>query len=525
MEVTFLETTESTSTEALKKLEIGLRDPFAIVSKQQTAGRGRRGKSWQGDEGNLFLSIAFPKSSVHGNDLEMSPIKAASLLATFIEEQTSLNPTIKWPNDILIDGKKVCGILCESSVVGSEIAGVCIGIGLNLNSSPNGVEYQVASLSGLTNSEFDVKDTALKLINKFEKEFPGKCNITQYRNHLPLEKMVLSNSKESGVKIKTALFKGVSDSGDLMFSKLNFENKIETVTSVTQSLGLISQKNSSLPLIIADFGNSSAKIRVTRNLDLLASYSVSYEMNQIDREILEDIKDTVYEELPIGVARWPIYYGSVNKEGVGKLLTSSEELGFFGVEIPKKEFRVRLADYPIDQLGFDRLALMESYLSKFYSRHQKDQNNIGCVISFGTATTIDFISAGGVYRGGVILPGLNLSAKSLNDHTSLLPMVNFENIVDDSVNNLSLGKDTKSSIEGGLVASQLGAIKETILSLERKNEGYKVIRVAVSGGGWHLMKPYFSDSFSDKSLEILETGCSAVGGYEVLFSNSKFSGN
>lgn len=519
MEITLFETIDSTSTEAMKRLELA-KEPFAIQAITQTSGRGRRGNQWQSERGNLFISVGFPQNFLQSDQVDKTPLKAAVIAAKFIEHLTSLKPQIKWPNDILLDGEKVCGILCESSVTANTISGVVIGVGVNLSSYPEDVGYKVNSLNRKTSIEIDPIEAGRILADSFLEDFPKSLDFSAYRSYLPRVNSLVSSEKSRGMQKKVGLFKGVSNDGNLLISKINFEDKVEEYSSVTDSVRLIGQESTGLPLVTADFGNTSAKIEVTKDADLIASYSISYELTELDKDILDDIRDSVFSILPLGVARWPLYYGSVNNEGRNIILKEMEELGFFGEAITKAAFRVKLGNYPIDQIGFDRLALMESFLFKNFAK-DSTSNNLACLISFGTATTVDFVLENGAYLGGVILPGISLSAKSLNDHTSLLPLVSFENVVENSIEELKVGSDTRTSIESGILASQFGAIKECIRSVQSKNKGAQLKKVVVTGGGWAKVKPFFNDSFKSIFPTSPETSYSPLNGYKIIFINSK----
>jgi len=123
----FFNTIDSTNLFA-KQTE--LKKPFLVVlSEQQTAGRGRHGKTWHSPEtGNIYLSVKY-----QAKELEPSlSLVIGLLIAEALDESSGqqVNATLKWPNDILLNNKKICGILIESEVVDSKIE-CTIGIGIN----------------------------------------------------------------------------------------------------------------------------------------------------------------------------------------------------------------------------------------------------------------------------------------------------------------------------------------------------------------------------------------------------------
>jgi len=117
-----------------------------IVAQHQTAGRGQHGRTWASPPGGLYLSAvveAFPVELRH-----RVALVAGFAVAAFVERTTSIAPTVRWPNDILLGGRKLAGILCEAVAQGDRWA-VIIGIGLNLNTRRNDLpsELQNAATS------------------------------------------------------------------------------------------------------------------------------------------------------------------------------------------------------------------------------------------------------------------------------------------------------------------------------------------------------------------------------------------
>jgi BirA family transcriptional regulator, biotin operon repressor / biotin---[acetyl-CoA-carboxylase] ligase len=138
--VTILDTIDSTNAEALRWAWAGERGPLWIVAKQQTAGRGRRGRSWVSPPGNLHATLlltdpapaaAAPQLGfVAGLALHDAAVAAAPALASRL--------ALKWPNDLLCGACKVAGILIEGE--GSPLR-VAVGIGVNCRHHPDGTEF------------------------------------------------------------------------------------------------------------------------------------------------------------------------------------------------------------------------------------------------------------------------------------------------------------------------------------------------------------------------------------------------
>jgi BirA family biotin operon repressor/biotin-[acetyl-CoA-carboxylase] ligase len=108
----------------------GVAEGTVIIAGEQTGGRGRLKRAWLSPKGNIALSIILYPSLSYLSSL----IMLASLAVVHsIESATGLKPQVKWPNDVLINGKKVCGVLIESDVQRTKVNYSIIGIGINVN--------------------------------------------------------------------------------------------------------------------------------------------------------------------------------------------------------------------------------------------------------------------------------------------------------------------------------------------------------------------------------------------------------
>lgn len=120
----------STNELAKKEAEGGVGEGTVVIADQQTAGRGRLKRTWLTPEGNIALSvILYPEIPV----LPFLIMMASLAVSHSIEAVAGLETQIKWPNDVLITGRKVCGILIESDVRNNKVNYVIIGIGINVN--------------------------------------------------------------------------------------------------------------------------------------------------------------------------------------------------------------------------------------------------------------------------------------------------------------------------------------------------------------------------------------------------------
>jgi BirA family biotin operon repressor/biotin-[acetyl-CoA-carboxylase] ligase len=115
---------------ARREAQRGAVEGAVIIAEEQTAGRGRPRRTWLSPRGSIALSIILYPDVAYLPSLIMLTSLA---VAHSIEAVTGLKPGLKWPNDVLINGRKVCGILIESEVRGSRADYTVIGIGINVN--------------------------------------------------------------------------------------------------------------------------------------------------------------------------------------------------------------------------------------------------------------------------------------------------------------------------------------------------------------------------------------------------------
>jgi len=128
--VIYYPTLTSTNDVAKRQAQQGVVEGTVVIAEEQTAGKGRIKRLWLSPKGSIALSVVLYPSLAYLPSL----IMVASLAVVHcIEKVTGLRAQIKWPNDVLINGKKVCGILIESDVRGNRVDYAIIGIGVNVN--------------------------------------------------------------------------------------------------------------------------------------------------------------------------------------------------------------------------------------------------------------------------------------------------------------------------------------------------------------------------------------------------------
>lgn len=127
----FYETIDSTNSEAKRLLSNGEKAPFVVVAKEQSGGRGRRGRSFSSPEGGLYFSLVLKANEI--NSVELVTTATALGVAKALEELTGEKVQIKWVNDVYFRGKKAVGILTEGfiNMEFAQVEEVVIGVGIN----------------------------------------------------------------------------------------------------------------------------------------------------------------------------------------------------------------------------------------------------------------------------------------------------------------------------------------------------------------------------------------------------------
>lgn len=164
MEIREFETLESTNIYC-GLLDLGKVEEFTVIwAHEQTAGIGQRGNKWESEQGkNLTFSIVLHPVFLSAGDQYRLTKTLALGVSDWLQRQ-GVEATIKWPNDIYVGGRKICGILTENRIAGTYESAIC-GIGLNINQAefPEGLSGAV-SLSQLTGKEYDLRQSLEEIV-------------------------------------------------------------------------------------------------------------------------------------------------------------------------------------------------------------------------------------------------------------------------------------------------------------------------------------------------------------------------
>jgi len=172
MNCIYFDSIDSTN-EYLKKYYQKLDNLTFVSSKSQSQGKGRKGRTWSSIEGNLYFSYLLKNNRLIQKYSELSIISAYSVLQV-LEKYDVKNLSIKWPNDIYVNDKKICGVLLEA-ISKQEIECLIVGIGLNVNQDnfSNDFIHEPTSIKLETNKTIDLdllrNDLYQKIINNLNK--------------------------------------------------------------------------------------------------------------------------------------------------------------------------------------------------------------------------------------------------------------------------------------------------------------------------------------------------------------------
>ena len=211
---------DSTNEEARRLATKGERGPVWITARCQTAGRGRRGRAWESPPGNLSATLLLSPHKPPAECAQLSfvsAIAAQSMIASFAH---GADVKVKWPNDVLANGRKIAGILLESASQGAEPLYLAIGIGANLSAHPQDTEFPATSLPALGVAAPEPRDALCELAASFAKWY----EVWQAKGFAPVRDAWLSRAAGLGTRILARLtneetvgvFEGIDETGALL---------------------------------------------------------------------------------------------------------------------------------------------------------------------------------------------------------------------------------------------------------------------------------------------------------------------
>ena len=162
----------STNTAAMAASADGAPEGTVFLAEEQTAGRGRGSNTWESQRSTgIYCSVVLRPALPPSDVLVLSLAAGLAVQAAIRQVDSRVVADLKWPNDLLIEGKKVCGILAEMNSEATRVRYVVIGIGVNVNQSSFSKEFVATSLRLVTGSEWSRVELAAALLKSLDREY------------------------------------------------------------------------------------------------------------------------------------------------------------------------------------------------------------------------------------------------------------------------------------------------------------------------------------------------------------------
>lgn len=214
---------DSTNSEAKRAAEDGCGQGLLILGEEQTAGKGRRGRYWASGKGEGVFMTLLLKPDIDPGNASMLTLIMGMAVRDAIEKVTGLEAQIKWPNDIVCDGKKICGILTEMSAQIDYINHIVIGVGINVHNRefPPDVQSVATSVYQQTGKKIRRAQLAAEVMNCFENYY----NIyLQTENMKNLQNAYNTHLINRGRRVRvsdlkkdfTGMARGINEKGELL---------------------------------------------------------------------------------------------------------------------------------------------------------------------------------------------------------------------------------------------------------------------------------------------------------------------
>jgi BirA family biotin operon repressor/biotin-[acetyl-CoA-carboxylase] ligase len=212
---------DSTNEEARRLATSGERGPIWLRADKQTAGRGRRGRAWESPTGNLAATLLIAPGKPASECAQLSFVTAIAAADTASGFAPNTEIKVKWPNDVLANGRKLSGILLESASGGDgALTFLAIGIGMNLAHFPPDTEFPATSLAALGVSVPSPSAALTKLAAHFAKWY----EVWMTSGFPPIQDAWLARAAGLGSRIRARLtheeasgvFEGIDSTGALI---------------------------------------------------------------------------------------------------------------------------------------------------------------------------------------------------------------------------------------------------------------------------------------------------------------------
>jgi BirA family biotin operon repressor/biotin-[acetyl-CoA-carboxylase] ligase len=170
-EIYHFESIGSTNNKAYELAESGEPEGTIVVAEAQTHGKGRMGRNWVSPKGGGIYFSVILRPDVETDEIPTITLIAATSVVNTIEKMCSLKAKVKWPNDIIVSGKKLGGILTEIKAQPDRVEFLILGIGINVNTPAGKLPQVGTSLKEACAQDIDRLEFFRKLLDNFEKEY------------------------------------------------------------------------------------------------------------------------------------------------------------------------------------------------------------------------------------------------------------------------------------------------------------------------------------------------------------------
>ena len=209
----------STNTLAMQAASAGAPEGSVFLAEQQTAGRGRGSNQWHSAESaGIYCSVILRPQLPPADVLVLSLGAGLAVVSAVQEIDAQLSPDLKWPNDVLISGKKFCGILTEMNAEATRVRHIVVGVGINVNHTqfPEEISGRATSLRIATGKNWSRVDLCAALLRSLDREYASLVNDPDAHAHI-LRRFEECSSMTHGTPVRVEEnggFEGVTDGLD-----------------------------------------------------------------------------------------------------------------------------------------------------------------------------------------------------------------------------------------------------------------------------------------------------------------------
>ena len=217
--------------------------PFGtvIMAHYQTNGKGQRNTIWSSNGGdNLLMSVLLDLSFMPSEKIFFLSKSIALAIRAAVVDVIGIESHLKWPNDVLIDNKKIAGVLIENQWNKSKIVSSVVGVGLNVNQVDFQESFSATSLKKIKNKNYNVDNILKVLCKKLNKYYDQLASLKYDDIDLEYHQHLVNNNKfcefEENNMVFSAKVKGVNQQGELMLEFTNGDVKSYGLKQITQLL-------------------------------------------------------------------------------------------------------------------------------------------------------------------------------------------------------------------------------------------------------------------------------------------------